>query len=242
MLLVHTAVVALYGENTGVGTSKKNISAPIFNLYPGHPDGKKGAIPVEEESWEEHHKVLHINEDPFFENSHLGRFLSEDRIDIKNNIGSPRDSFESYRLQVPFEMTREELKKRIAYCGRLFIQKKRVHAAIYVYINYLRGKYYNMINELKSSFLELASKNELPEDLQKMYWRQCEEELLRDLVIMENISEKYFQSLLNNKVIFTLQFNWTLGAHEAFWFSDMFEKELKWNKILSDRANNYLLR
>ncbi|VUZ94145.1 Plasmodium exported protein (PHIST), unknown function [Plasmodium vivax] len=201
-----------------------------------------GEIPAEQLPWGESRQERHIKGDPFGKHFHLGRFLSEDRIDIKNNLDNLRDSLESYQPQTPLEITRDELKKRMAHCGRLFVNKKRAHAAIYVYINYLRVKYYNMIMELKKTFLELASKKEVPGDLQKVYWRQCEDELLRDLQTMENVSERYFQSLMNNNVIFAVQFNWTLGAHETYWFSDMYEKECKWRRILSDRANNYILR
>ncbi|GAW79783.1 RAD protein [Plasmodium gonderi] len=159
----------------------------------------------------------------------------------RSNTNGGKTPLEIYEPDTIREVSREELNKRIAYCGMLVINKKRAHAAIYAYINYLKGKYYKMLANLKNNFLNLASTHGLPEELQNIYWTQCENELIRDLKVAENISQKHFKLLMDNKVIFTLHFNWTLAAHEASWFADMFEKELKWNRILQDRINNYVL-
>ncbi|ANQ06801.1 Uncharacterized protein PCOAH_00011970 [Plasmodium coatneyi] len=202
----------------------------------------KGTIGAEVQSLGEGYKIPHISRFPFCKNFNLGGFAEECKIDIKNNLIDLKDLLESDDPKVPCEITRDELKKRIAYCRFFFVCKRRAPDAIYAYIHYLRVKYYTMISGLKKTFLELASENELPEDVQKVYWRRCEDELLKELEIMENTSEEYFQALMDNKVVFTMHFNWAMGSHETYWYSEMFKKELKWNEILYDWANNYALR
>ncbi|KJP89099.1 hypothetical protein AK88_01185 [Plasmodium fragile] len=198
-----------------------------------------GGIRVDQESCREGRTVVHINGDPFCKNFHFGRFLSEDVVETESPPTNVKEAFEGYPPEAPYEITKEELRTRLAYCGRLFVCKKRAHAAIYVYINYLRAQYYDMIRGLKKTFDELAYENEIPEEVKNKYWKECEAERLSGLLAMEHVAQKYFEGIMNNKVILTPQFNWSLSAHESFWLSEMFEKELKWKKIFFDLANNY---
>ncbi|CAA9986971.1 Plasmodium exported protein, unknown function [Plasmodium knowlesi strain H] len=202
----------------------------------------KGGIAAEQKFWDEAYRVLNLRKLPLCKNLHLGNYSIDCKIDLKNNLINLKNLLESDEAQIPCKISREELKKRIAYCRFFFVCKKKAPDAIYAYIHYLRVKYYNMIYGLKKTFLELASENELPEDVQKIYWGQCEDELLKELQVMENVSEKYFQALMDNKLVLTMHFNWAMGSHETYWYSEMFKKELKWSAILSDWANNYTPR
>ncbi|SBS81230.1 RAD protein (Pv-fam-e) [Plasmodium ovale curtisi] len=173
------------------------------------------------------------------------RRLAESSINVRENL--PKSKLNGNQSsELPFgckesdlsrELTMDEINKLISSCI-FFVNKKKAYIVFYHYNNYLMRTYCNMMNKLSNTFIELASKHGIPEEVREKHWKECNEALTYDLMYMNDSAMKYFYFFVKERM-FYLKFREFLIRCKEHWIATIQRNEQKWSKFLYDLVINY---
>ncbi|SBS82783.1 RAD protein (Pv-fam-e) [Plasmodium ovale curtisi] len=159
---------------------------------------------------------------------------------FKNDyINNRKPSLTFNALRITEEITKYELDKSVASCGLFFLNKKKAHKALYLYNNYIKRKYYDMVDDLSNNFKNYASKKGIPIEDQEKYWMQCEEALIDNLRKMEIYFNGCLNNILKSKLLISVHFKLYLKNHETNWYQQIRTIENEWAKFFLNKMKNY---
>ncbi|SBS90038.1 RAD protein [Plasmodium ovale curtisi] len=138
------------------------------------------------------------------------------------------------------KLTVDELNALISSCS-FFVSKKKAYIIFHHTSSYLKSCYYNMMNDVWEFFNQYSSIYEIPNDVQRKFWKECEHALTRNLMEMEFISKNHFYCFIKRKIKTDRNFLSFLKNYRKLWYAVIEGYEKQWYKILMEKVNNYKL-
>ncbi|CAG9479801.1 unnamed protein product [Plasmodium vivax] len=135
-------------------------------------------------------------------------------------------------------LTGAELTEEIISFG-IFPTKRQAYKAHAHLIDILKANYYVMMQRLWKNFKQSASKNQIPEKVQKKMWADCAIANRQELNRLNESSKKDFSSFLKRPIIFFIHFDNFLGNCTKSWNDSVDENRRKWELLLAHRIASY---
>ncbi|SBT73502.1 RAD protein [Plasmodium ovale] len=142
-------------------------------------------------------------------------------------------------LGIREHISRHDISNAMNFVNPFYLSKKKLHRILYIYSNYIKNSFYDMMNFLMETFMDAATKYGIPEEYQIKCWEECKRGLLADYKIINRYFQMRFNNLTKHKILLGASLHYFLFFHTPCYYNYVRKSANRWTTFLKEKIKNY---